>query len=619
MPRQLTQGRHTIQEKDEAIFLPEEGVFDTDRIARLLRAVGFTGSGRTFTKSQQVLFESSSGARSDRDRDSDGPIVLSVILDEERLKLETEAVVGVVTLLPGVKIEIEPKVGWQGLVDMLLTVLDAPYAEQPFSLPAGEDEERSVDPTDVIVLLAINYHRGIQTIRRRGLIRDIVIKRNNSYEGRGTIDLGQTLQNHAKGDPIPNWIESRPEYGNTVNSLLHFTGKQLLYFLKEEVPDTRLDEQRIASIFTQIHEDVRYLEQQGIGSQYSDLDEYAQVSIHSVPRQRRYYHRALYVARSLLTSSLFGRGENGPQRPLIDYVLQMENFFEDYSQNVIEQELSRIRADDPIGLLNDVTCEPQKQIRPFTRLHGSSIHHRPDHLLIDDDETIGVLDSKYYQRGENPVAESGSRSRMFAYAYLKDAHYMAFICPLARAWRESVHQTGDEVRVVAPDSEEFEHDAYRQAIQEYLRDVLRKEYPELELFEFLQTGGATLCRGFRSEGVFEHLFDTGSESPFSIANLDWFIQETVSGMVKTTPLFRGELEGGGSWLKTRLRSVLTRERDEQPVYPQHQTTCVPVYHPSSDGESEKGEGLGRLVLFLLQRPDDESEPTNISKETIWIR
>lgn len=619
MPRELTKGRHTIQEKGEVIFLPEDEVFDTDRISRQLRAVGFTGSNRTFTKSQQVLFESGSQSRRDRDRNSDGPIVLTVTLGEEQLKLETKAVVGVVTLLPGIKIEIEPKVGWQGLIDMLLTVLDAPYTRETYSMPAGEDEDRSVDPTDVIVLLATNYHRGIQTIRRRGLIRDIVVERNNSYEGRGTIDLGQTLRNHAKGEPIPNWIQSRPEYENTVNSLLHFTGKQLLYFLKEEVPDTRLGEQRIANIFTQVHEDVRYLEQQGIDSQYNDLDEYAQVSIHSVPRQRRYYHRALYVARSLLTSSLFGRGENGPQRPLIDYVLQMEDFFEDYSQKVIERELSQIKANDPIGILDNVSCEPQRKIRPFRRLHGKSMHHRPDHVLLDGDETIGILDSKYYQRDANPATDSESRSRMFAYAYLEDAHYMAFICPLARSWRETVYQTGDEVRVVAPDSEEFEHGAYRQAIQEYLRDVLRDQYPTLELFEFLQTEGATLCRGSRSEAVLEQLFDTGNESPFSIANLDWFIQETVSGVVKATPLFRGELEGNGSWLETRLRSVLSREHDGQPVYPQHETTCVPVFQPPSEEASEQGEGLGRLVLFLLQQPDDESEPTTVSKETIWIR
>jgi len=617
MPRQLTQGRYSIQEKGEAIFYPEEESFDTDRIARQLQAVGFSRSGRTFTKSQQVLFEPGSRTRSDQD--SDGPIVLTVILDDERLKLETEAVVGVVTLLPGVKIEIEPKVGWQGLIDMLLTVLDAPYAQQPFSMPAGEDDERSVDPTDVIVLLAINFHRGIQTIRRRGLIRDIVVERNNSYEGRGTIDLGQTLQNHAKGDPIPNWIESRPEYQNTVNSLLHFTGKQLLYFLKEEVPDTRLDEQRIASIFTQIHEDIRYLEQRGIDSQYNDLNEYAQVSIHSVPRQRRYYHRALYVARSLLTSSLFGRGEDGPQRPLIDYVLQMEDFFEDYSQKVIEQELHRIKEDDPIGLLDGVASEPQQRIRPFRHGHGSSMHHRPDHLLFDGETTIGVLDSKYYQREENPVTESSSRSRMFAYAYLTDAHYMAFICPLAKPWRDTVDQTGDEVRVVAPDSDEFDHSAYRRAIQEYLRDVLRGQYPTLELFEFLQRDGATLCRGSRDDEVFGQLFDTGSKSPFSIENLDWFIQETVSGVVKATPLFRGQLESSGAWLETRLRSVLTREVDGEPVYPQHQTTCVPVYQPSSDTDSEEGEGLGKLVLFLLQRPDDAEAETIISKETIWVR
>ncbi|MDS0300944.1 McrC family protein [Halogeometricum sp. S1BR25-6] len=624
MSTALTRGQHSIREKREKKFVPADGdeTFDTDRIARQLTTVGFERSGATFEKSQQVLLDAGSD-RSDWDGEPGNPTVLTVTLSEEALKIEAKDVVGIVTLLPGVTIEIEPKIGWNGLIDMLLTVLDVPAAEEPYTMPTGTDDERSVDPADVIVLLAINYHRGIDRISRQGLIRDIIVERSNSYRGTGTIDLGQTLRNHAKGEPVPNWIRSRPEYNNPVNSLLHFAGKQLLYFLKQEVSEARISDRRIVRVFNDIYDDLKYLERHGITSKYSDLGEYARVSTHSLPRQRRYYQRALYVAQSLLTSSLFGRGDDGPQRLHIDYVLKMEPFFEDYSHAVLERAVDQIREQDPIGVLDDITCVAQKRIRPFKKLHGQNVHHRPDHLLMEDERTIAVLDSKYYQEGSNPARESKSRSRLFTYAYLQQTGQLAFLCPLATPWSGTVAQTDAEVAVVTPTTDEFNHEAYQAAVQGYVRGVLFNRYPELEVFELLEKPNTQLCIDGRLEAPFEFLYDTDEGAPFSIARPDWFADDAVRALVRSTSVFRTDLEGEGQVLRRRLKSVLTREdENDQRVYPQHEITCIPVYRlpeVSADSDNRSGASLGRLTLFFLQRPDEAGEPTMATKEEVWIR
>lgn len=618
----IGQGEYQIPENGEQTFAPPTSTFDVDYRRRQLESLGFERIDKTtYKKSQQVLFEE----ESDRDeKDAKNPTVLTVSLTEEELTVTAEDVVGVVTLLPGITIEIVPKVGWDGLIDMLLTVLNTPPAEQPFAVPTGEEDDRSVDPADVIVLLAINYHRGIEQIRRQGLIRDILIERTNSYQGAGTIDLEQTLRNHAKGAPIPNWIHSRPEYNNHINSLLHFAGKQLLYFLKEETEESHISDRRISGVFNNIYDDLRYLEKHGITSEYEDISEYARISIHGVPRQRRYYQRALYVAQSLLTSSLFGRGETGPHRLHLDYVLKMESLFEDYSHAVLNEAIKEIEEQDQIGFTDAIDCKEQNPIRPFKTMSGQSVHHRPDHVLKDGDRTLAVLDSKYYQSGSNPVAESSSRSRLFTYAYLEQTDRLAFLCPLAKPWRGTVSQTGAEVAVIAPKSGQFSHAAYVSAVTEYVRDVIFDHHPELEIFEILSDPRAMLSMNGSLEAPFEFIHDTEQGAPFSIADPDWFVDDVLGTLTRKTQVFRTSLEGHGKVLKRRIKSELTREDDSgQRVYPQHQTTCIPIYQPHesttvSDGTVED-PGLGRIVLFFIRAPSADEEQGDVYKKTVWVR
>jgi len=83
-------------------------------------------------------------------------------------------------------------------------------------------------------VLAINYLDGLETIHRQGYIRDLVIRRLDSLDGRGEIDVEQTLLNHARGTLEPHWIRNETEYDNAANSLLHFAGKTLLRLFRQK-------------------------------------------------------------------------------------------------------------------------------------------------------------------------------------------------------------------------------------------------------------------------------------------------------------------------------------------------------------------------------------------------
>jgi len=180
------------------------------------------------------------------------------------------------------------------------------------------------------------------------------------------------------------------------------------------------------------------------------------------------------------------------------------------------------------------------------------------------------------------------------------------------------------VQVVTPDTDEFDHEAYQAAVQEYVRRVLGGRYPELELFELLDEPGTQLCMNGSLEAPFEFLYDTDESAPFSIARPDWFVDDVVRTLVRKTPVFRTDLEGNGKVLRRRLKSILTREDENgQRVYPQHEATCIPVYRAPEepvDTEQDSGdEGRGRLVLFFVQRPDEDTEPTEVTTETVWVR
>ena len=543
-----------------------------------LRRASFTQEGPgVFTKSQLAL-----------DGEQEYEVVTVTVDGDENEILHVEAtdIIGVVSLTPSSKVQVDPKIDWEHIFDMLLAVYDQNRSIEYHGIPLQDFLSDDIHLDDVFAVLAINYLDGLETIHRQGYIRDLVIRRLDSLDGRGEIDVEQTLLNHARGTLEPHWIRNETEYDNAANSLLHFAGKTLLRLFRQKSHEN--DHPAYDRIFSEVHREVERLESMGVGSGLDRMDAYRRLSLSDLPKQRRYYQKAFDVAKAVMSSSLGQQLRDGPRELVVDYVLNMESLFEQYSQVVIERELSYIKSYDHLGDLDDVTPVRSPSVNPFEG--EGQIYHEPDHALQEGDETLAVLDSKYYAEGHDPVKESPSRSRLFSYAYLLHADRLAFLCPLLEPKRRQVTQTGAELQIVSPE-QEFTLDGYGDVIQTYLHDVLVTRSPELEAFRAVAEN--RLCL----DGIEEtDLSDAKSMSgPFTFKDARDFslrVLKAAADEHSWEVRNRYDLEQDGDWTREQIET-----RCEQRY--EHTTTCLPVFY--------RKHGQEWIDLYFLQNGSGEVE------------
>jgi len=543
-----------------------------------LRRASFTQEGPgVFTKSQSAL-----------DGEQEYEVVTVTVDGDENEILHVEAtdIIGVVSLTPSSKVQVDPKIDWEHIFDMLLAVYDQNRSIEYHGIPLQDFLSDDIHLDDVFAVLAINYLDGLETIHRQGYIRDLVIRRLDSLDGRGEIDVEQTLLNHARGTLEPHWIRNETEYDNAANSLLHFAGKTLLRLFRQKSHEN--DHPAYDRIFSEVHREVERLESMGVGSGLDRMDAYRRLSLSDLPKQRRYYQKAFDVAKAVMSSSLGQQLRDGPRELVVDYVLNMESLFEQYSQVVIERELSYIKSYDHLGDLDDVTPVRSPSVNPFEG--EGQIYHEPDHALQEGDETLAVLDSKYYAEGHDPVKESPSRSRLFSYAYLLHADRLAFLCPLLEPKRRQVTQTGAELQIVSPE-QEFTLDGYGDVIQTYLHDVLVTRSPELEAFRAVAEN--RLCL----DGIEEtDLSDAKSMSgPFTFKDARDFslrVLKAAADEHSWEVRNRYDLEQDGDWTREQIET-----RCEQRY--EHTTTCLPVFY--------RKHGQEWIDLYFLQNGSGEVE------------
>ena len=543
-----------------------------------LRRASFTQEGPgVFTKSQSAL-----------DGEQEYEVVTVTVDGDENEILQVEAtdIIGVVSLTPSSKVQVDPKIDWEHIFDMLLAVYDQNRSIEYHGIPLQDFLSDDIHLDDVFAVLAINYLDGLETIHRQGYIRDLVIRRLDSLDGRGEIDVEQTLLNHARGTLEPHWIRNETEYDNAANSLLHFAGKTLLRLFRQKSHEN--DHPAYDRIFSEVHREVERLESMGVGSGLDRMDAYRRLSLSDLPKQRRYYQKAFDVAKAVMSSSLGQQLRDGPRELVVDYVLNMESLFEQYSQVVIERELSYIKSYDHLGDLDDVTPVRSPSVNPFEG--EGQIYHEPDHALQEGDETLAVLDSKYYAEGHDPVKESPSRSRLFSYAYLLHADRLAFLCPLLEPKRRQVTQTGAELQIVSPE-QEFTLDGYGDVIQTYLHDVLVTRSPELEAFRAVAEN--RLCL----DGIEEtDLSDAKSMSgPFTFKDARDFslrVLKAAADEHSWEVRNRYDLEQDGDWTREQIET-----RCEQRY--EHTTTCLPVFY--------RKHGQEWIDLYFLQNGSGEVE------------
>ena len=580
----------TVQENQKLVVEDCDPEVITDE----LRAANFTRQNGKYVKTRPRL-------RAERDDSGDGLQVLTVRVIDDSLHVEASDVVGLVGLVPGMGVQIEPKVEWQDVIQMLLTVYDLDRTERYYGVPLDDFVSSGVEASRIVAILAINYVHGLRRIRRDGFVRDLNIRRRDGFEGLGSVDVEKTLMNHATGNPEPTWVETEVRYDNPVNASLHMAGKLLLRLLQQETAE--FEHPRRDLLLSMVYQEVEQMEQLGIESSQREIGVYRRLSLGDLPRQRHYYRRAFHTAQSILSSTLLGQAGSGPEELLVDYALSMNTLFQDYSHNILNQKLEEIRGMDYLNQLNEVACKPEKRLYPFTG--DIDAFHEPDHLLVDGDEPLAVLDSKYYREGANPATEADPRSRMFAYAYLTQTDRMAFLCPHYRTMNMPVQYTGGEVEIVSPD-DEFTCQEYERLVREYLLETLCLRRPELRVFEAVRDGFLSLSGV--SERDLTEIHDTSG--PFSISNPTTFADKVISAIVFSAHgPNKPELGNGGGWTKDRIRDACNKENEEnRPIYPQHDTTCVPVY------DAEGNEETGTVTLYFIKTEDEQ---TVIQTEGPW--
>jgi hypothetical protein len=564
-----------------------------DTINNELRAANFVREGSKFVKKRSRLW-----TRTSRSTETDALQILSVRLVDDTLHVEPSDVVGIVRLVPGMSVQVEPKVDWEHVIQMLLTIYDIDRTQSYYGVPLDELVSSGVESTRILAILAINYVRGVRTIRREGFIRNLNIRRRHGFEGLGSVDVEQTLMNHATGNPAPTWVQTQVEYANPMNSAIHMAGKLLLRLLQQDQDGHQHPRQDV--LLSMVHQEVERMEELGIQSSQKQIGAYRRLSFHDLPRQRHYYRRAFHSTLSILSSTLLGQAGGGPEELLVDYALSMNTLFQDYSNRVLNRKVDALRHIDYLDQLLGVKCKPEPSIYPFAG--NAEARHQPDHLLTDGDETLAVLDSKYYRAGKNPANDSASRSRMFAYAYLTETDRMAFLCPQYRNVRLPVQHTGAEIEVVSPDSE-FTCEEYEKLIRKYILETLTISYPELHVFD--AAADAHLCLSGVSDEALAEVHDTNG--PFSISNPVTFADRVIAAIAFASyGPNKPELGNQGQWTKSRIKEACTKtDEEDHPIYPQHETTCVPIYDP------EGNDDHGTVTLHFLK---SDQEGTSVRSE-----
>jgi 5-methylcytosine-specific restriction endonuclease McrBC regulatory subunit McrC len=513
--------------------------------------------------------------------------VVKVRVDGPVLHVSAEDNVGIVSLTPQVKLRIDPKIEWDHIFDMLLAVHGRKRSVEYQGIPLSDFQSEDVYLEDVFLILAINYLNGLEDIHRNGFIRQLETRRSDLEQPRGVIDIKQSLVNQAEGRADQHCLLKEVNYDNSANSLLHFAGKHLLRLFAEY--DDKYDHQAYYHIFSQVHQEVRHLESLDVDSSRRRIPEYRQFSLEQLPKQRHYYQQAIEVSKAITSSSLGSPSIEGSRELAVDYVLNMESLFEQYSQVAIEDELEKIQGYDHLDQVENVSAVRSPTLKPFDQ--EGSIFHQPDHAVEEGEETLAVLDSKYYGEGKDPVVSAGSRSRLFSYAYLLSTEIMGFLAPLTEPKKRKVAQTGAELEVISPKKNLFTLSAYHDCIHGYLHKTLSEEYPELEAFRAvdenkLSLDGADISDLQRAREM---------SGPFNFKdNRDFSLRVVKAAADEHSWNVRNryDLEQDGEWTREQIE---TRCEDRY----EHSTTCIPVFcHETADEW---------IDLYFLQHGSGEVE------------
>lgn len=454
-----------IEEKSEESFKCPQGVEE-----QLKRAAFSQKSATEFVKRRTSLLTG-------KERD-----VVSVYIEDDTLRIEVRDIVGVVDLTPDSRLQIQPKIGWREILQMYLSVYNADRSVEHHGIPIEDFLADDIDLDDIFIIVALNWYNSLKPLHTHGFLREFETKRYDAVSGRGRIDIERSLQNFDRGIPKQHYVQKNINYSVPENEIIHKAGQVLVRLFQRGVNTHNIS--RYFEIFSDIMTAVDDLEQRGIDSAGIRPSEYRSVSVSNLPRQRSYYRDAIQISKMILSSTSGQSLADGAEELTVDYIIDMENLFENFTQVTLVEELDKIINSPFYTTEKVIEIEDKPTIRPYT--DSTQSNYQPDHVLRVDDEVAAVLDSKYYSADNDPSSFSHSRTSMFAYAFLLETDQMAFLCPSGRPRIRQLEARSGEVEIVTPEGT-FTIEKYRRELYSYLRKIIGVHFDEDGLLADLKT------------------------------------------------------------------------------------------------------------------------------------
>lgn len=430
-------------------------VKDPDVVAKQLQKAAFEPTGpNTFEKRRRSRF------------DEKTPIVATATIDVSASEIEIEARdhVGVTPLTPRSSLEIEPKIDWEQVADVFFKVRRYKRTFDYHGIPIEKFLADDRDLADIYLIVAANYIHNLQPVLRNGLIRNFNSRRVDAVDAHGRIDIKRSIWNYKSGIPKQHFITKEPNYDVPVNSLLHAAGTYLLTFFRRNA--SLETHQGYYSIFSDLRDRVKTLEERGISSEESEIGTYREITVGMLPPQRGYYREAIEISKTILSSATGRPLSGGDEQLMMDYLVDMNSLFEEYSQIVLEEQAAKITEQyGEEGL--DIEILDKPSYAPFDDIQT---YIGPDHVLREDGENIAILDTKYYSDGRDPTKDLVNREQMYRYSAILGIDEMTFLCPATEPQNRTITPSGKTINVISPGG--FSTEAYEICIRKYLVETL---------------------------------------------------------------------------------------------------------------------------------------------------
>jgi len=408
--------------------------------------------------------------------------VVEVRIEEDSLTLSTESIVGVVNLTPSARIQIDPKIGWSEILEMFLEVQEKNRSVEYQGVPIREFLGDELAIEDIFVVIAVNYLNSLEPVWREGLVREFKQNHYDAVSGRGRVDIQQSLLNRSNPSKsnLQRFVEKQVDYDIPVHRLLHRAGAELLKLFR--LHSDHYNHEGFYRIFESVENQVRRFEDLGIESSRISIENYREVSLHDLPPTRHYYAEALETAKMIISSSTGEPMAVGEQDLTMDYILNMDDLFEKYTQLLLEEKLADIKVKENFRGPESLEVSSSQTIPVFEG--EANLNYQPDHVIRQADGPIAVLDSKYYSRDKNPVRDNYARSRMFSYGFFLGVEKMAYLSPFGGRSSYALAGKDGELDIVSP--EQFTTANYTNEIEDYLEGLFSEYLETIPVLEDLR-------------------------------------------------------------------------------------------------------------------------------------